>query len=182
MEISTDTPQVYPNPRGRIILFTLIGVGVLLILAGSVWLIANRLIIGQGNLTTPNTLAGLSLSRQITGWTALDDIERLHGTTIPMVDGAIAYYDDGQAVLWISSTWLPFMAIRQVETMTERIAEGRSPFTPVSTRQVDSLIVYELTGMGQTHYYFQLGRRVVWLAVSPHLAEQSLTELIRKLQ
>jgi hypothetical protein len=182
MEISTDTAQTQPNLRGRIVLFSLMGLGLLLILAGSVWLLANWLVIGQGNLTTPATLVDLPLSRQITGQAALDDIERLHGTNIPMVDGAVAYYDNGQAILWISSTWLPSMAARQVEVMTDRIAEGRSPFTPVGTRQADELIIYELIGLGQTHYYFQLERQVVWLAVSSHLAEQSLTELIHKLQ
>jgi hypothetical protein len=182
MEISTDTAQTQPNLRGRIVLFSLMGLGLLLILAGSVWLLANWLVIGQGNLTTPATLVDLPLSRQITGQAALDDIERLHSTNIPMVDGAIAYYDNGQAVLWISSTWLPSMAARQVEAMTDRIAKGRSPFTPVGTRQADELIIYELIGLGQTHYYFQLERQVVWLAVSSHLAEQSLTELIHKLQ
>lgn len=182
VEISTDTPQTQPTLRGRIVLFSLMGLGVMLILAGSMWLLAHWLVIGQGNLTTPATLVDLPKSRIINGRAALDNIERLHGMNILMVDGAVAYYDDGQAVLWISSTWLPSMAARQVEVMTDRIAEGRSPFTPVGTRQAEELIVYELTGLGQTHYYFQLDRQVVWLAISSHLAEQGLGELIRKLQ
>lgn len=182
MDISTDTLQTQTSLRGRLILFMLMGSGVLLILAGSAWLAANWLVIGQGNVTAPTTLADLPLSRQIAGRAALADIERLHRTDIPMVDGAIAYYDDGQATLWISTTWLPFMAARQVEAMTERIAEGRSPFTPVETRQVEGVAVYVLTGMGQIHYYFQLDRQVVWLAVSPDVAEQSLGELIRNLR
>lgn len=182
VDISTDTLQTQSGLRGRLILLILMGLGVLLILAGSAWLAVNWLVIGQGNLTTPTSLADLPRSRQITGRAALADIERLHSTDIPMVDGAIAYYGDGQAVLWISSTWLPFMAARQVETMTVRITEGRSPFTPVETRQVEGTTVYVLRGMGQVHYYFQLDRRVVWLAVSPQVAEQSLLELIQKLR
>lgn len=182
MDISTDSLQTETGLRGRIITFTLMGLGVLLILTGSVWLAANWFIIGQGNLTTPTSLADLPRSRQITGRAALADIERLHSTDIPMVDGAIAFYDDGQAVLWISSTWLPLMAARQVEAMTERIAEGRSPFTPAETRQIEGVSVYVLTGMGQVHYYFQLDRRVVWLAVSPQVAEQNLIELIQTLR
>lgn len=182
VDISTDSPQTQTSLRGRIILFMLMGSGVLLILAGSVWLAANWLVIGQGNLTTPASLADLPLSRQITGRAALADIERLHRTEIPMVDGAIAYYGDGQVVLWISSTWLPFMAARQVETMTDRIAEGGSPFTPIGTDDVEGVTVYALTGMGQMHFYFQFDRRVVWLAVSPQFAEQSLKELVRNLR
>jgi hypothetical protein len=52
----------------------------------------------------------------------------------------------------------------------------------VEKRQVEGITVNVLTGMGQVHYYFQLDQRVVWLAVSPQLAEQSLEEIIRKLQ
>lgn len=182
MDISTDTLQTQTSLRGRLILFMLMGSGVLLILAGSAWLAANWLVIGQGNVTVPTTLADLPLSRQIAGRAALADIERLHRTDIPMVDGAITYYGDGQAVLWISSTWLPFMAARQVETMTDRIAKGGSPFTPIGIDNVDGVTVYALTGMGQMHFYFQLDRRVVWLAVSPQFAEQGLEELVRNLR
>jgi hypothetical protein len=181
VDISTDTPQAQTGLRERTILFLLLGLGGLFILVGSVWLVANWLVIGQGNVTTPTSLADLPLSRQITGPAALADIERLHGKDFPMTDGAIAFYDNEQAILWISTTWLPFMAARQVEAMTERIVEGHSPFTPVEKRQVEGITVYVLTGMGHVHYYFQLDRRVVWLAVSPQLAEQSLEEIIRKL-
>lgn len=177
-----DTPHPQPTFSKQIIPLTLIGFGALFVLAGSVWLVVNWLVIGQGNLTVPATLANLPLSAQITGQAALADIERLHGTTIPMVDGAIANYGDGQAVLWISSTWLPFMAARQVAAMANRIAGGGSPFTPIGTDEIEGVTVYAVTGMGQNHYYFQLDRRVVWLAVSPHIAEQSLKQLVRNLQ
>lgn len=168
--------------RKRVVPLLLVGLGLFFILAGSGWLVVNRLIIGQKDVTVPTVLAGLPLSHQATGRAALAEIERLHGKNFPMTDGAVAHYGDGQAIVWVSSTWLPFMAVRQVEAMTARIAEGRSPFTPMETRQVEGTTVYVLTGMGQMHYYFQLDRRVVWLAVSPPLAEQSLEELIRKLR
>jgi len=182
MDISPDTLQTQTGLRGRIILLILMGLGVLLLLVGSVRLTASWLVIGQGKLTTPTSLADLPQSRQIAGRAALADIERLHRTEIPMVDGAIAYYGNGQAVLWISSTWLPFMAARQIEAMTDRIAEGGSPFTPIGTDNVKGVTVYALTGMGQMHFYFQLDRRIVWLAVSPQFAEQSLEELVRILR
>jgi hypothetical protein len=145
-------------------------------------LAVDRLVIGQGTVTVPDSLAGLPLSEQVTGRPALAEIERLHGTGFSLVDGAAARYGGGTATLWVSSTWTPFLAARQVEAMTDRIAEGRSPFTPSGTREVKDITVYALTGMGQMHFYFQLDRRVVWLAVSPLVAEQSLGELIGKLR
>ncbi len=167
------------SPGQRLVLLILIGLGLLLLLAGVGWLAVNRVVIGRGSVTVPDSLAGLPLSEQVTGRPALAEIERLHGKGFSLVDGAVARYGDGMATLWVSSTWTPFLAARQVEAMTDRIAKARSPFTPIGTREAEDTTVYALTGMGQMHYYFQLDRRVIWLAVSPPLAEQSLGELIR---
>ena len=156
--------------------------GLVMLLAGGSLLAVNRLVIGQGAITVPASLAGLPLSSQTTGRAALAEIERLHGKSFPMTDGAVARYGGDKATLWVSSTWLPFMAARQIETMTDRIAEGRSPFTPAGVDNVAGVTVYTLTGMGQIHYYFQLDRRVAWLAVSPQFAGQSLEELIRNMR
>ncbi len=167
--------------RRRIGPLILIGLGIAILL-GAGWLVINWPVIGRGNITLPTSLAGLSLSSQTTGQAALTEIERLHGKSFLMTDGAVAHYGGDKATLWVSSVWLPFVAARQVETMAERIAEGGSPFTPLSTDEVEGVTVYTLTGMGQMHYYFQLDRRVAWLAVSPQFAEQSLKELIRNLR
>jgi hypothetical protein len=166
--------------RRRLLILT--GLGLVILLVGGGWLGVNWLASGQGKVAVPPRLAGLPLSSHITGQAALTEIQRLHGKDFSMIDGAVAYYGDGRAILWISSTRLPSMAARQVEAMTERIAAGRSPFTPLDTIEVKGMTIYVLTGMSQIHYYFQLDRRVVWLAVSPQYAEQSLQELIHSLQ
>ncbi|MFQ5814404.1 MAG: hypothetical protein ACE5I2_14600 [Anaerolineae bacterium] len=170
------------SPVRRLLPLILMGLGLLLLLVGAGWLAVDRLVIGQGNITLPDSLAGLPLSQQVTGQVALAEIERLHGKGFPLVDGAVARYGDGVATLWVSSTWTPFLTNRQVVAMTDRIAEGRSPFTPIETREIEGITIYALTGMGQVHYYFQFDRRVVWLAVWPQFAEQSLEELIRDLR
>ena len=167
------------SPGQRLVLLILIGLGLLLLLGGAGWLAVDRVVIGRGSVTVPDSLAGLSLSEQVTGRPALAEIERLHGKGFPLVDGAVVRYGDGVATLWVSSTWTRFLAARQVEAMTDRIAETPSPFTPVGTRKVEDTTVYALTGMGQMHYYFQLDKQVIWLAVSSPHAEQSLGELIR---
>ncbi len=170
------------SARLRHIPLILLGAGLLFLLGGAGWLTADQLVIGQGNLIVPDSLAGLAQSEQVTGRAALAEIERLHGKGFSLVDGAVARYGGGQATLWVSSTWTPFLAARQVKAMTDRIAEARSPFTPIGTQVVEGTTVYALTGMGQMHYYFQLERRVIWLAVAPQIAERSLVELVRGLQ
>ncbi len=163
----------FPYGYGPLIL---LGLGLALLIVG-VWLV-----VGQNSITITARLAGLPLSTQVTGPAALAEIERLHGQSFLLTDGAVARYNNGAITLWISSTWLPFLAGRQVAEMTDRIAEGNSPFTPREPRQVAGFTVYPLTGMGQAHFYFQHNRQVVWLAAPLSLAQQSLTDLIHNLQ
>ena len=61
----------------------------------------------------------------------------------------------------------------------DRIAEGRSPFTSDGVRTIDKRPVYELTGLGQKHFYFQAGTQVIWLAADPALAEQALQQALQ---
>ena len=176
MAISTGIPPNKRPIRRRIGPLVFMGLG-LISLIGGIWLV-----VGQNTISIPARLAGLPLTAQTTGPAALAEIERLHGQSFLLTDGTVAHYDDGAITVWISSTWLPIFAARQVEAMTNRIAEGNSPFTPGEPRQVTGFTVYPLTGLGQAHYYFQHDRKVVWLAASSQLAEQSVEELIQKLR
>jgi hypothetical protein len=182
MRVSTDISADSRPIRHLVGPMILFGLGLVILLAGIGWLGVDRLLIGQGNLTLPDALAGLPLSEQTRGRGALAEIKQLHGKGFPLVDGAVARYGQGAATVWVSSTWAPFLAGRQVQAMTGRITEGRSPFVPVSRREVEGITVYTLAGMGQVHTYFQLERRVVWLAISPSLAERGLEELLRALR
>jgi hypothetical protein len=67
------------------------------------------------------------------------------------------------------------------DDMTAKIAGGRSPFSPSGTRQANGRTVYTLTGMGQLHFYWQTGNRVVWLAMDPGQADAGLDQLMRAL-
>lgn len=165
--------------RGPLVL---IGLGLAILLAGLSWLVVDRLVIGRGAMSLPVRLAGLPLVEQLSGRPALTEIQRLHGQNFPLVDGAVARYGDGVATVWVSSAWTSFLAARQVEAMTERIAERNSPFSPQGQSEVEGITIYTLTGMGQVHYYFQLDQQVVWLAITAEQAEQGLAELIRYLQ
>ena len=59
-----------------------------------------------------------------------------------------------------------------------RIAEGRSPFEELGSFELDDFVIYELEGIGQTHYYWQSGRLVLWLAADGELAERALGEVV----
>ena len=151
-----------------------------LLLAGSIALgLYTQAVNNPGSEPTPNTLAGLSLSQLSTGQAAVKEVASLHGQGFPLVSGAIAVYGGGAATVWVTGTLLDPLAAQMVTAMETRIAQGNSPFTPAGRRTaLDGRAVHELTGMGQRHFYFQAGRRVVWLAADAALAEPALTELL----
>jgi hypothetical protein len=73
----------------RLVLLILIGLGLLLLSAGVGWFAVDRLVIGRGSVTVPDSLAGLPLSERVTGRVALAEIERLHGKGFPLVNGTV---------------------------------------------------------------------------------------------
>ena len=75
------------------------------------------------------------------------EIESLHGKGFDLTDGTVVRY--GDTTVWVAKAKGEAAANAMVDTMTRRIAEGRSPFTPTGTRQVNGRMVWALTGMGQ---------------------------------
>jgi hypothetical protein len=127
--------------------------------------------------TLPDELAGRALTRRLDGQGALDEIANLHGQGFTLTSGSVGVFGDrDEVILWVAGTPSVSLAGRLVEDMETRIAEGKSPFSPIGVRQIGERPVYELTGMGQKHFYFQSGQRVVWLAVDHGLGEQALME------
>ncbi len=102
----------------------------------------------------------------------------MHDSSFPLTGAAIGLYGQGDAVLWISETWGGLGARVLEWRMTVSIAREDSPFEPVGERVVAGTRVYELTGMGQFHYYFRAGNRLYWLAINAERAEQGLQEVL----
>jgi hypothetical protein len=162
--------------------YLLIVLGFAVTLAALAWQLARDwpVIAANGAWRMPKSLAGESLIAQKSGAVALTEIESLHGKGFDLTDGTVVRY--GDAMVWVAKAKDDATAQAMVDTMSRRIAEGRSPFTPTGTRQVNGRMVWTLTGMGQSHFYWQVGDKVTWLAISPDLAEQGLRELILALK
>jgi hypothetical protein len=162
--------------------YLLITLGFVSILAMLTWQLARNWpdIAASGTWRMPKRLAGKSLIAQKSGAVALAEIESLHGKGFDLTDGTVVRY--GDATVWVARAKDDVGAQAMVDTMTRRITEGRSPFTPTGTRQVNGRMVWTLTGMGQSHFYWQMGDKVTWLAISPALAEQGLRELMLALK
>jgi len=169
-------------PKRAFLPYLLITLGFVFILAMLTWQFVREQSTGATfvGLTVPRSLAGKSLIAQKSGAVALAEIESLHGKGFALIDGMVVRYDD--AMVWVAKTKDEAAAKAMMDTMTRRIAaaqiaEGRSPFTPTGTRQVNGRTVWTLMGMDQSHFYWQTSSKVVWLAISPALAEQGLREL-----
>ncbi len=162
----------------RYLPLALIGLGGLL-LAGSAlyWGFAVTLV-NPAALDVPPELAGVELTSQASGVAAVAEIARLHGKDFPLTSGAMAVYGEGAATLWVSGVPAAPMAAEMVRVMRDKIAEGRSPFQPLETRELVDRTVYALAGMGQRHFYFQAGALVIWLAADEAVAEQALLETL----
>lgn len=128
----------------------------------------------------PETIAGLSLAQSRYGTEAVSEVTRLHDKSFPLSSGAFGMYgrSDQMAMLWVTGAPVQPVAKQMVTAMEEAIAKGESPFTPVGVVEVNGRSVYELTGMGQRHYYFRSGSEVIWLAADEELADTALTEAL----
>src|SRR3990172_12286880 len=158
--------------------------GSILILAGTVvvlstfgWLYFEQKLANPAPVSMPDALAGLLMTDQMTGKQASFDFSQLHGKQFPLISGAVGVYGNHQATLWVAGTLLKAMAAEMVTAMRDKIAEGRSPFTPTGEFSKNGRTIYSLEGMGQKHYYFQSGNLVIWLAIEANLAEPALQQL-----
>jgi hypothetical protein len=163
------------GPRALIVLGAL-----LLVISLGYWTYA-EVLANPSAVAVPDAVAGLPLTQKTVGPEAVAEVTQLHAKEFPLTSGAMAMYGNGAVTLWVSGAPASFIASEMVRAMTDKIAEGRSPFTPMGTREVGGRTIYELTGMGQQHFYFQSGSLVVWLAAraGEAIAEQALGETLQ---
>lgn len=162
----------------------LTGVGLAAIFAAVVVaLLANTSNPPSGQSASPElrvltALAGTPITDTIRGPAARTAISRLHGRTIAGVDALVARYQDG-STLWINVSPSALEASRLMWRMNRRLAGGTRDFSAPRPQDLRGRTVFVTEGLGQVHYYYQSGTRVLWLAVprGPH-AEAALRALL----
>jgi hypothetical protein len=158
----------------RVLPFFLIGTGFLLSTLMVGVLLVNNSVENPGAAPLPQELSGIQLTRYSTGKSASTEVIRLHENSFLVTSAAVGTYGRDQVVIWVTGTPSRIIAGRQVAEMEEKIGVSNAPFTPINVLRDGHRHVYELSGMGQQHFYFQSGRLVVWLAVNEDLAERVL--------
>lgn len=158
----------------------------LLILLGGLFLLSSLgflLLVNRpqqpGSAPLPPMLGSLALKNKMEGQEALNNVARLHGKEFELISGSVGHYGPrGEVTVWVTGAASSRLAAQITEQMRAKIAEGGSPFQPLEERPAGSRIIYVLSGMGQTHYYFQSNELVVWLAAPAGQAESVLADLL----
>ncbi len=137
----------------------------------------------MGNML-PESIGAFRLQNMKSGTEAKKEITRLHGKNLDFRTGYIGTYKHGhkEAMLWISDYDAKAKAAEEVEKKARRIQtrEGQE-FRHFRMISIEEIPVYFVVGMGQAHYFYQTGNKVIWLAVDPQLAKETIRDLIGKI-
>jgi len=161
----------------KIIPFILFGAGIILVSFAVFTLYFSRSEESPLDAELPASVAGHSLSSNVSGTAAIVEINRMHGKEFPLLSGAVGEYGSRtQVKIWVSGAEEDGSSF--LVQMEEKIAEGRSPFTILGERTDGERVVYELEGLGQMHFYFQSLKYLIWLAVDEGISQQALKETL----
>lgn len=134
----------------------------------------------------PQSIGSLRLEQIQSGEEAKQEIDRLHGKRISGYQtGYIGSYGgaNGKAELWVSEYRSQDEAIKAIEKMAKGIKEGGGgDFWHFKEKRIDGIPVYFVIGSGQTHYFFQKEKKVIWLTIDPPLAREAIREVIGKMR
>ncbi len=161
----------------RFMVISMIVVGLVLV-AGSL-LFGFVTYSGGETASLPESIAGVPLRTANYGSQAVAEITRLHQKDLLVTSGAKGLYGyRSQFSLWAAGFSSGAVASQSLNTMTEKISQGNSPFSFTGQKQVAGRTIYELYGMGQKHFYFQSGKLVIWLAADVEMADRALKEVL----
>jgi HAMP domain-containing protein len=134
----------------------------------------------QASTPAPKELAGYHLVQAVAGPEAIDEVNRLHGTDIEIVDAWIGLYEDGGEV-WVSRASDEAKARELLDDMSSNIRDGDSPFRGLTRQEFQGVPVYAVTDARQVHFFYQTGAQVVWLAVPPGAEDSFLSAAFREM-
>jgi hypothetical protein len=124
---------------------------------------------GQGvslGASIPHKLGSFDLVGVETGPEAVQNISRLHGIDIDIVDGLVAQYanDDSSFVLWVSENRSDEEARRLFDVMDEKMPNS-SMFKNRTEVDVEGRTIIYVTGGGMENYYWVEGAKNYWVGV-----------------
>jgi len=129
----------------------------------------------------PQSIGALRLEQLQVGEEARQEIDRLHGKHLNFRKGCVGTYvgGDRKAKVWVSEYDSEVGAAKANERMAQKIQamEGNG-FWHFREISISEMPVNFVMGQGQAHYFFQKGKKVIWLAVAPSEARETITDLM----
>ncbi len=124
----------------------------------------------------PTQLGAFALMQTKSDAAALADFAQMHGKGFELVGGYVAYYAGAgkESTLWVAQAKDASAASAMVEQMAQKIAAGNPVFANPQSLNISGRVIYQVDGMGQTHFYYAVNDKIVWIAVD---AEQSFEGL-----
>ena len=167
------TATVAKKRKGLGFAYVLIGLGALvLVLAGmTLGLVQSKEAEMKVVPKLPQELGGLMMHRLVTGEEAMEQLAELHGKSLGISAGYIAYYGGGKdaSIVWVGATQNEGEARQLTDAMTAKIKQGSQQyFKNLRGKEVGGNMVYSVDSSdGLMHHYFQQGGKVVWVAFPP---------------
>lgn len=136
------------------------------------------------DIPLPQSIGSMRLEKVQSDEEARREIDRLHGKQISFLRGHIGTYvaENGRGQLWVSDHSSEREATEAIEKMAQGIKQGKQQFWHFRKMVIEQRPVYLAVGMGQAHYFFQNGTKVIWLSVDPSLAKEAIRDAVRKVE
>jgi len=134
----------------------------------------------QETTPAPSQLAGYQLDQVMTGQEAIAEIGELHGEDIPVAEAWVAHYQ-ANGTVWAARAADTGQAIQLLDRMVRGIQRGTSPFSGLTQTRFKGISVYTVTDGRQTHFFYQQGERVVWLATPQGAEEPFLAAAVQEI-
>jgi hypothetical protein len=124
----------------------------------------------------PEKLGTLKLGKSELGKDALKEFESLHGKAFELVGGYKADYSGSgaQATLWVGQAKDSAGAELLTKEMVDKIGQGNPIFTDLNEMSISNRTIYQVSGQGQSHFFYAVNDKIVWLAATPDYAPDAL--------
>lgn len=128
----------------------------------------------------PHTILHLDRAEVLSGDAAAEIINHLHQKSVVPEENYVGRYkgNDQTATYYLSIYANPDEAEAELHTMIESMERGGHVFDHIREINVNDHNIWMALGMGQAHYFYAEGNRLIWLAIDIEIAEEGIKSLL----
>ena len=107
-------------------------------------------------------------------------MSELHGKNVGLTGGWVGRYQS-KGVVWVGEISDENGAVQLLNAMVSRIGAGNPVFTNMRRKDIDGVTGYTATGLGQNHFFYQKGNKVIWLTLPVAKPDDFLQDAIKNI-